>query len=145
LRTGALTLSDPALLAGMIASFVQEKEIDENAAPLHRHGELMDACLALQETLRPFARQMIDGGFAVRPLMIQPAATVYAWARGEDWSDVQRRSGMAEGDLVMLILRTADNLRHIRALSDPFPETAAAAGQAVDLLMREPVATDWGI
>lgn len=145
LRTGALTISDPALLAGMIASFVQEKEIDENAAPLHRHGELMDACLTLQETLRPFARQMIDGGFAVRPLMIQPAATVYAWARGEDWSDVQRRSGMAEGDLVMLILRTADNLRHIRALSDPFPETAAAAGQAVELLMREPVATDWGI
>ncbi len=145
LRTGALTTSDPPLLAGMIASFVQEKEIDENAAPPERHSKLMAACLTLQGTLRPFARQMIDRGFAVRPLMPQPAATVHAWARGEDWSDVQRRSGMAEGDLVMLILRTADNLRHIRALSEPFPETAAAAGQAVDLLMREPVATDWGM
>ncbi|HDI58855.1 MAG TPA: DEAD/DEAH box helicase [Desulfobacteraceae bacterium] len=145
LRTGVLAVPDPALLAGMIASFVQEKDVNENAAPLDRHNELMDACLALQHTLRPFARQMIDRGFAVRPLMPQPAATVYAWARGEDWPAVQRHSGMAEGDLVMLILRTADNLRHIRALSEAFPETAVAAGQAVDLLMREPVATDWGI
>lgn len=139
LRTGVLDVSDPALLAGMIASFVQEKDIDENAAPLARRSELMDACLSLQRTLRPFARQMIDRGFAVRPLMPQPAATVHAWARGEDWADVQRRSGMAEGDLVMLILRTADNLRHIRGLSEPFPQTAAAAGRAVELLMREPV------
>jgi superfamily II RNA helicase len=145
LREGVLAVSDPALLAGMIASFVQEKEIDENAATMDRCSELMRACLTLQGTLRPFARQMLDRGFAVRPLMPQPAATVYTWARGEDWPDVLRRSAMAEGDLVMLILRTADNLRHIRSLSEPFPETAAAAGQAVDLLLREPVATDWGL
>ncbi|MFB0545943.1 MAG: hypothetical protein ACETWB_03445, partial [Anaerolineae bacterium] len=31
---------------------------------------------------------------------------------------------MAEGDLAMLISRTADNLRHIRTLADVFPRVA---------------------
>jgi hypothetical protein len=44
-----------------------------------------------------------------------------------------------EGDLAALILRTADNLRHIRALKRVFPETAQTAALAIDLLLREPV------
>jgi hypothetical protein len=47
---------------------------------------------------------------------------------------------MEEGDLVGLILRCADNLRHIRALADVFPSAAETARQAVDLIVREPVA-----
>jgi hypothetical protein len=39
----------------------------------------------------------------------------------------------------MLISRTADNLRHIRTLGAVFPQVAATAGQAVDLILREPV------
>jgi ATP-dependent RNA helicase HelY len=50
---------------------------------------------------------------------------------------------MEEGDLAMLILRTADNLRHIRALKDVFPEAASAAGTAIDLIMRYPVVMDY--
>ena len=46
---------------------------------------------------------------------------------------------MEEGDLAMLILRTADNLRHIRNLKDVFPEAAATAAEAIDKIMREPV------
>jgi hypothetical protein len=44
-----------------------------------------------------------------------------------------------EGDLAMLILRTADNLRHIAGLAEFFPEVAAAAGKAVERMLREPV------
>jgi hypothetical protein len=46
---------------------------------------------------------------------------------------------MEEGDLVMLILRTADNLRHIRGLRQTFPDAAEAAQQAIELILREPV------
>jgi hypothetical protein len=46
---------------------------------------------------------------------------------------------MEEGDLVMLILRTADNLRHIRRLKGAFPDAAKAANQAIELILREPV------
>jgi hypothetical protein len=49
---------------------------------------------------------------------------------------------MGEGDLAMLISRTADNLRHIRTLSAVFPRVAATAGKAVDRIVREPVS--WG-
>jgi hypothetical protein len=50
----------------------------------------------------------------------------------------------AEGDLAMLVTRTADNLRHIRTLTSVFPHAARSAGQAVELIMREPVIeVDW--
>ena len=39
----------------------------------------------------------------------------------------------------MLILRTADNLRHIRALKQEFPEAAQTASKSIDLIMRDPV------
>jgi hypothetical protein len=46
-----------------------------------------------------------------------------------------------EGNLAMLILRTADNLRHIRSLRGVFPTAADAAGRAIDLILRDPVVT----
>ena len=46
---------------------------------------------------------------------------------------------MEEGDLAMLILRTADNLRHIRDLGRVFPEAAASAARAIELILRDPV------
>ena len=51
-------------------------------------------------------------------------------------------SDLEEGNLAMLILRTADNLRHIRSLSQVFPEAAEAAAAAVDAILRDPVITD---
>ena len=60
--------------------------------------------------------------------------------RGKNWL---LTAEMEEGDLAMLILRTADHLRHIRTLTRAFPETARTAALAVDLILREPVLTDY--
>ena len=139
LRRGVLRTAEPAILAGLTASFVQEKESGERLSPSPSNAAVMRPFTRLQHTLAPFSREMAACGFATRPLMPQPAATIHAWAVGRDWSEVHLSSEMAEGDLAMLILRTADNLRHIRSLKGPFPETAAAAARAVDLLMRDPV------
>jgi hypothetical protein len=42
----------------------------------------------------------------------------------------------------MLILRTADNLRHIRSLAHVFPDAAECAATAVEAILRDPVITD---
>jgi ATP-dependent RNA helicase HelY len=46
---------------------------------------------------------------------------------------------MAEGNLAMLMMRTADNLRHSASLVDVFPDAAVTAREAIDRIMREPV------
>jgi len=82
---------------------------------------------------------MADWNFDVRPLLLRPVVAVNAWAREQPWESVRNIAEMEEGDLVSLILRTADNLRHIRNLKDVFPEAAATAARSIDLIVREPV------
>jgi superfamily II RNA helicase len=82
---------------------------------------------------------MQDRGFEARPFHLRPVAAIYAWANGEQWEKVQIQAEMEEGDLVMLILRTADNLRHIRALRQVFPDAAVTADRAIEMILREPV------
>ncbi len=43
----------------------------------------------------------------------------------------------------MLILRSADNLRHIQALTYVFPEAAVTAKRAVQLILKYPVVMDY--
>jgi hypothetical protein len=43
----------------------------------------------------------------------------------------------------MLILRTADNLRHIRNLKNVFPAAAATAAKSIELILREPVINEY--
>ena len=81
--------------------------------------------------------------FDVRPLQLRPAATICAWAQGQSWEKVLRIAEIEEGDLAMLVLRTADNLRHIRNLKDVFPDAAATAAKCIELILREPVITEY--
>lgn len=138
-RRNVLPDTEPSLLAGIIAAFVNEKELPDAGEKRLVPKALQRAFRDAVKTLKPFARKMIDAGFSVPPLYFRAAVTVFLWAEGMDWADVHRLSEMEEGDLAMLILRTADNLRHIRALGDVFPGAAETAAQAVERLVREPV------
>ncbi|MBI9084252.1 MAG: DEAD/DEAH box helicase [Desulfobacterales bacterium] len=138
-RRGVLPDSDPSLLAGIIAAFVNEKELADTADKRIIPTRLQAAFKNVVKKLRPFAREMIDAEFQVRPLYFRAAVTVFLWAEGMDWSDVHRLSEMEEGSLAMLILRTADNLRHIRALGNVFPSAAETAARAIESIVREPV------
>lgn len=133
---------DPAVLAGIIAAFVNEREYDDEATQKESPPKnLLGRYLKTQKSLKPFALKMIDRGFDVKPLFLQPALTMHAWARGSDWERVVMIGELAEGDLARLILRTADNLRHIKNLIDIFPDVANAAARAIDMIMKEPVIT----
>ena len=64
---------------------------------------------------------------------------MYNWAQGRNWDDIIKTTGIAEGDMASLIMRTADNLRQIAALKDTHPEISACAYKAREAILREPV------
>jgi superfamily II RNA helicase len=137
--------SDPALLAAIIASFVNERESDDSldleaTAP----QKVTKNFLRVKKKLLPFSKHMAERGFFVRPLFLRPALAIFAWATGQPWEKVLSIAGIEEGDLAMLILRTADNLRHIKTLKQVFPEAAQTAAAAIELILRYPVTMDYG-
>ncbi len=139
LQRGVLPASDAALLAAVVASFVHERETDDLLAPGDLPRKLEGAFLTVQRSLRPFIHRAKRAGFETRQLYLRPAAAMYAWASGTSWRRAVALSQMADGDMTMLVSRTADNLRHIQTLRETFPQIARTAGQAVDQIMREPV------
>jgi ATP-dependent RNA helicase HelY len=93
--------------------------------------------------LRGFAKHMIAAGFEVRPIFLRPTAAVWNWADGRVWDKTVQAAQMAEGDLAMLVLRTADNLRHVAVLRKEFPQIAECARRAIELILRDPVMPEY--
>jgi superfamily II RNA helicase len=141
-RRGVFPQSDPAMLAAVIASFVNEREVNDRISRKFVSGPLSEAFSTVTGALKPFAARMAQKKFEVRSLELRPAATVYAWACGESWNTALEIAEMEEGDLAMLIVRTADNLRHIRGLKDVFPEAAQTASISIEKILREPVVNE---
>ena len=139
LRRGLLPETDAAQMAGVFACFVNEKETDERLEGRLVPNRLKKSIIRIQKQLSGFARHMKSRGFEVRQLFLRPAAMTHAWASGYPWEHVANDYGMAEGNLAMLMTRTADNLRHTANLVEVFPEAAAAAREAIALIMKEPV------
>ena len=136
--------SDPALLAAIIASLVDERDADDNIDKKFFPKRLLTSFLNVKKRLRPFSKEMASRGFEVRQLFLRPAVAMYAWATGQSWEKVVSVSELEEGTLAMLVLRTADNLRHIRALTGVFPEASITAGTAIELILRDPVVDEQG-
>jgi ATP-dependent RNA helicase HelY len=139
LRRGLFPQDNPALLAAVMASFVNEKETDDNLDSKRLPKKLIKAVKKVTRGLKGFSKQMERHGFDTRPLFYRPALYMWAWAGGQEWQKVIQRGRIAEGDMAMLVLRTADHLRHLKALQDVFAPMAASARQAIDLILREPV------
>jgi superfamily II RNA helicase len=130
---------DPALLAALIAAFVNEKETDDRLDKQYLPRTLLKSFQRLVAEISPFLEEMQAAGFEIRSLYLRPAAALFAWASGRPWEQVVEISEMEEGDLAMLILRTADNLRHVKGLAEIFPEAADTAARAVEKILRDPV------
>jgi superfamily II RNA helicase len=142
-RLGLIPDSDPTLMAAIIALFVGERDSDDRFQKTYRSKSLFKAFMAVKKGLKPLTQHMVKRGFEVKELNIRPASVVYAWATGQPWESVLSRSDMEEGTLARIILRTADNLRHIIALKGVFPEAAETAATANDLILRDPVQMIW--
>jgi len=142
LRLGVLPDADPALLAALVAPLVYDRDmevkLDESKIP----KRLFKAYEKMNQGLRRLMDRKTVEGFEVRPIAMWPAATVYAWANGQPWERVLQVAGMAEGDLAMLVSRTADNLRQIASLTKVYPAIARTAAEAIAIILREPVLTE---
>jgi superfamily II RNA helicase len=139
LRKGLFPSNEPALLAAIMASFVNEKESDEHLDTKRLPKPLARTVKKVSRGLKGFSKHMQVRGFDLRPLYYRPALYMWAWARGQSWQEVIKKGKIAEGDLAMLVLRTADHLRHLKALQEVFGPMAASAKQAIDLILRDPV------
>jgi ATP-dependent RNA helicase HelY len=139
LRKGVFPDSDPALLAALVAPFVHDRDtevkLDESGVP----KGLLKSYEGMKRALAPLAERKVVRGFEVRPISLWPAATIFAWANGRPWEKVLEIAGMAEGDLAMLVTRTADSLRQVASLAKAYPAVAQRAAEAIAVILREPV------
>jgi len=139
LRRGVLPRNDEKLFAASIAPFVYDGDQEATLIIKELPGRLTRACNRIVKAVSPLSERLKDRDFPVSPLMLWPAVVIYEWAIGGDWDRIIKRRGIAEGDMAMLILRTADNLRQLMSLRDTHPEIAALAAGAREAILREPV------
>lgn len=139
LRKGAFP-AEGALLSAIVSIFAYDGDQDlRNRGPRRPPAKLLKAFRRVNSTIKSLQKKMGEKGFEVRPLIFWPLQVMYDWARGWDWDDLVKNAGISDGELAMLVLRTADNLRQIRSLGSSHMEIAQAADQAISLILREPV------
>jgi len=141
IRRGVFPHNDPALLAGLIAPFVSDRDQQDKPPARHLwpHTPIGQVLARMASALRPLQLRLRHNNFAVNPISFWSAAAAHAWASGATWDEVLELSGLDEGDLATLIYRTADNLRQLEGLSQSHPTLAASATEAIGRLLREPV------
>ncbi len=142
IRKRILPESDPALLAALMAPFVVDRDRPADSqlsSLLWKFPDLARPYFALLQTLHPLRERLHAEGFETPPLPFWTVVTVFHWAKGESWNVVKNLTSIDEGDLTMVILRTADHLRQVESLSETHPHLAASAREAIERILREPV------
>jgi superfamily II RNA helicase len=139
LKQQAFPTDNDKLLAAMIAPFVYDGDQNIKITGKKLSRKLIRAYNRILSTLRPLSERMKAAGFSASPLYLWTSAVLYDWARGVDWDEIIINAGISDGDMAMLVLRTADNLRQITSLKETHPEIAALAVKAREAILREPV------
>ncbi len=137
IRRGALEGRPVAVLAGLVAPFVTDRE-KELYLPAKGLEEVADAFDELVGSIHGMAMLMQGWGFPVPALQFWPAAALYLWGKGVDWQELRKAIPLDEGDCVSLIVRTADHLRQVCDLSETHPHLALTARLALRRIQREP-------
>jgi len=141
IRKGVLERLSPELLCAIIAVFVNDKyrDIDLDDTVHWDQRELKKSYVGMKSEIADIVALKKQYGFPVPNLQFWPAAALYLWSMQRSWGDVQQLTGADEGDLAMLIFRTADNLRQLVSLEETHPGLAGKAKSCIRLLLREPV------
>lgn len=142
IRKNVFPQDRPRLLAALIAAFVMDRDRQGDvqlSTFVWKYPDLANPFFKMLQSLQRLRERLQAEGFEIPPLPFWAVVTIYHWAKGLSWDNVREISGMDEGDLAMIILRTADHLRQIEALSETHPQLAATAGESIRLLLREPV------
>lgn len=130
---------DEALLAAVVAPFVSDSDQDIHVPRGMIPEPLRHAFRRVFRRVAAISKRMKRAGFATTALSVWPSVALYNWATGRQWEEITGALKVADGDLAMLILRTADNLRQIASLRDSHPRMAERAREARENILREPV------
>ncbi len=141
IRKGSFHDVSPEVLAGLIAPFVLDnpKEIDVARQYRGQVREIERKLNRMKKHLKDLEKRLRRHGFQTAELHLWPCAALYLWARGFSWRAILRAVPIEEGDMAMLITRTADHLRQVAGLTHTHPELADTAQKAIELIYREPV------
>ncbi|MBN2396864.1 MAG: DEAD/DEAH box helicase [Deltaproteobacteria bacterium] len=142
LREDALPRDSEVLLAAVIATFACDRSSTTVIAKSSLPKRLKKACDRVSRAVAPLSKRMTEAGFETSPFPLWAAAAISGWAAGVEWDRIIQRIKMADGDLAMLISRTADSLHQIASLKDTHPQAAALAAEARRAILREPVVFD---
>ncbi len=139
LRDNAFPVDNEKFLAAAVAVFAYDRDDEMKLAVKDFPPKLTQALKKVVHAVRPLANRLEAAGFATAKLQPSAGIAMYYWAQGRSWESIIKFTGIAEGDMASLVLRTADNLRQIAALKDTHPQIAACAYKARDAILREPV------
>ncbi len=141
IRNGDFSDLDPVSLASLIAPFVVDKdrEIQISRDLWKDTRRLWKKFRAMIQRLKPLVNYMIDRGFDFPPITFWPCAATCLWAGQAPWEELTESLSADEGDLAMMLLRTADHLRQLAQLEDEQPQLADTAKEAITLIMRAPI------
>ena len=142
IRKSLFPADEPELLAALIAPFVMDRDRPGDiqlSTLIWKYPDIAGPFFKMLNELQPLREDLQSSGFTTPPLPFWTTVTLHQWALGQSWDDVRSISGMAEGDLAMVILRTADHLRQIESLAETHPVLSASARRAIKLILREPV------
>ena len=141
IRGGEFANLSPRELAALIAPFVvdKEKEVLMSKELWDRTRPLWKKFTRMIRTLKPLAQLLISRGFDVPSVMFWPVAAVFLWAEEVEWTDLIQHVDADEGDMAMMILRTADHLRQLLSLGEEEPLLADTARRALSVLVRPPL------
>jgi len=141
IRARAWPEEDPVLLAALVAPFVVDSDKAADSALPHKRipRAMTPAWMKLEQAVAPLMKKLTDWGFDTPVLNLRAALAIHSWADSDHWDEAVGLYGLGEGDMAMLVFRTADNLRQMAGLADTHPDLAATARKGVDLILKEPV------
>ncbi|MBN1627337.1 MAG: DEAD/DEAH box helicase [Deltaproteobacteria bacterium] len=141
IKKGAFSDLSPEATAGCIALFIwdRDQQVEMTVEGREDLGLMEDAFDRVIEGIDGIRDLMTKRGFKNPPIPFWPAAVMFLWARGVSWERILSYISIGEGDLASLIIRTADHLRQMAAISETHPQLAHASRRAIDLILREPV------
>ena len=141
IRKGFMEKLSPPLLCAVISVFVNDRYRDVTIDPSFKfdHKALSTSFLEMAKTVKEIMDLMEKNLFNIPEIQYWSAVVLFAWAKGSSWDKIIELTTVEEGDLAMLIFRTADNLRQITSLKDTHPELAKKCRESMDLILKEPV------
>ena len=138
LESGLFKSLDVRRMAGVVAALTADE--DRDYGELELDDDLVGSLTLFEETGFKVSSEEWNHGVEPAPeLNFSAAATAAHWAEGKEWTTLVRETRAEEGDLFRMLSRTGEALLQIASLRKAHPDAAQIAGQAAEIVLREPV------